>query len=163
MQDGPCSGSVKNKMCIRDRKDAGQRPACGCVESYEIGAYNTCVNGCFYCYATRTVSYTHLDVYKRQVLPEGSGDGAKLECDEIIKDFVAEPYPLVNYTEEQMDEISKLTVDIYKYVKESWANWIVNGGIENDWDGYIAQLNQMGLERLMEIYQEALDSYNSAS
>ena len=97
------------------------------------------------------------------VLPEGSGDGAKLECDEIIKDFVAEPYPLVNYTEEQMDEISKLTVDIYKYVTESWANWIVNGGIENDWDGYIAQLNQMGLERLMEIYQEALDSYNSAS
>ena len=95
--------------------------------------------------------------------PEGSGDGAKLECDEIIKDFVAEPYPLVNYTEEQMDEISKLTVDIYKYVEESWANWIVNGGIENDWDGYIAQLNQMGLERLMEIYQEALDSYNSAS
>ena len=54
---------------------------------------------------------------------------------------------------EQMDEISKLTVDIYKYVEESWANWIVNGGIENDWDGYIAQLNQMGLERLMEIYQ----------
>ena len=97
------------------------------------------------------------------VLPEGSGDGAKLECDEIIKDFVAEPYPLVNYTEEQMEEISKLTVDIYKYVTESWANWIVNGGIENDCDGYIAQLNQMGLERLMEIYQEALDSYNSAS
>ena len=94
---------------------------------------------------------------------DGSGDGAKLECDEIIKDFVAEPYPLVNYTEEQMDEISKLTVDIYKYVTESWANWIVNGGIGNDWDGYIAQLNQMGLERLMEIYQEALDSYNSAS
>ena len=62
-----------------------------------------------------------------------------------------------------MDEISKLTVDIYKYVEESCANWIVNGGIENDWDGYIAQLNQMGLERLMEIYQEALDSYNSAS
>ena len=37
----------------------------------------------------------------------------------------------------------------------------VNGGIENDWDGYIAQLNQMGLERLMEIYQEALDAYNA--
>ena len=82
----------------------------------------------------------------RLFCPRGSGDGAKLEsATRIIKDFVAEPYPLVNYTEEQMDEISKLTVDIYKYVNESWANWIVNGGIENDWDGYIAQLNQMGL------------------
>ena len=52
-------------------------------------------------------------------------------------------------------------MDIYKYVKECWANWIVNGGIDKDWDGYIAQLNQMGLERLMEIYQEALDAYNA--
>lgn len=94
-------------------------------------------------------------------LPADSGDGAKLACDEDFKEFVAQPYPQVNYTPEQMDEISKLTVDIYKYVKESWANWIVNGGIENDWDGYIAQLNQMGLERLMEIYQEALDAYNA--
>ena len=94
-------------------------------------------------------------------LPADSGDGAKLACDEDFKEFVAQPYPQVNYTPEQMDEISKLTVDIYKYVKESWANWIVNGGIENDWDGYISQLNQMGLERLMEIYQEALDAYNA--
>ena len=94
-------------------------------------------------------------------LPEGSGDGAKLACDEDFKEFVAQPYPVVNYTPEQMDEISKLTVDIYKYVKECWANWIVNGGIDKDWDGYIAQLNQMGLERLMEIYQEALDAYNA--
>lgn len=32
-------------------KDKNQRPECGCFESVETGLYNTCKNGCRYCYA----------------------------------------------------------------------------------------------------------------
>lgn len=36
---------------IRVGKDKNQRSECGCVESVEVGTYDTCLNGCRYCYA----------------------------------------------------------------------------------------------------------------
>ena len=35
-------------------RDRGQRPACGCAESIDIGAYDSCLHGCVYCYANRS-------------------------------------------------------------------------------------------------------------
>lgn len=49
---------------LKGDKDKNQRPECGCLESVEVGSYNTCKNGCKYCYANfnneRVISQSNL-------------------------------------------------------------------------------------------------------
>lgn len=42
-----------NNITFKNLKHKGLRQGCHCIESRDIGAYDTCMNGCKYCYANK--------------------------------------------------------------------------------------------------------------
>ncbi|MDO5425732.1 MAG: extracellular solute-binding protein [Eubacteriales bacterium] len=87
----------------------------------------------------------------------------KLAADEISKAYVKdEYYPLLTIPAEYLDELAILKTDISSYASEQTAQWIVNGGVEEEWDSYLERMNVMGLERMLEIYQTTYDAYRES-
>lgn len=65
-------------------KDPNQRPACGCVESVDIGAYDSCPYQCVYCYATKSDTLVQRNMQRHQMRsPLLLGD---LQPDDVIRE-----------------------------------------------------------------------------
>lgn len=84
---------------------------------------------------------------------------ARIEQDNVFRPyFPDEVYPLVKFTDEVQEELTFIQTDIMKYVSEKYAAWIVEGGADTEWDEYIAKLQNMGLDEMRQIYQDAYDA-----
>lgn len=94
-------------------------------------------------------------------LPVESGDGAKL-AEDINAKYSKATFPVLRYTADEYTMMGRYTADINTYVETQYAHWVVDGGIDEEWDTYLSTLDQMGLADLLEIYMTAYDRYLSA-
>jgi putative aldouronate transport system substrate-binding protein len=73
--------------------------------------------------------------------------------------YPKEYYPPAPMTAEETSELAFLRSDIHTAAKQQAAAWIVSGGVEKEYTAFVAQLKNMGLDRMVEIYQTAYDRY----
>lgn len=102
--------------------------------------------------------------FENVVLPEPRALKRLQDLEEHYLPY-AEPesYPPVLFSVEELQEIGSIEPDITALVEQKRAEWIASGGVEDAWDGYVSQLESMGLDRLVEIYQAGYDRFVGAT
>ena len=66
------------------------------------------------------------------------------------------------FTAEENEIINDIYADIKNFTSEKTALWLKNGNIMDEWDAYVQQLDAMGLNDLLKVWQDAYDRYQSA-
>jgi putative aldouronate transport system substrate-binding protein len=98
--------------------------------------------------------------FENVVLPEPRAAQRVDDLEELYLPWAEDEwYPNVPFSNEEIQEINEIETEIKTLVDTRRARWIADGGVEQDWDDYVAQLERMGLTRLVELYQTAYDRY----
>lgn len=96
-------------------------------------------------------------------------NGLRSELDDWIREeneaklvpIAKPPFPRVYLDNERQTEVSALMSDLDTYVKQMEARFVTGAEPLANWDAYVAQLKKMGSDRIVEIYQEAYDQWDS--
>lgn len=100
--------------------------------------------------------------FETVVLPEPRAAERQAQIAEHFAPHRAnEKFPPVMLSVEELEQVSTIEADVQTFVSEKVATWIVKGGIEAEWDGYVSQLQTMGLPDLLGVWQGAYDRFTA--
>lgn len=66
--------------------------------------------------------------------------------------------PGLNLTAENNQIVADFTANAIDYINRKNAEWITKGGIDEEWDSYVSELEKMGVQEYVQIYQDAYDA-----
>ena len=68
-------------------------------------------------------------------------------------------YPVLLMTQEDIELFTQYETAVRQYTERKKAEWILNGGIEKEWDSYLDEMEKLGPSKMLEIKQKYLDEY----
>ena len=94
-------------------------------------------------------------------------EDAKWRLDNMHETYLADMnskyvYPNVFMSIEDTNKVSQYDTDIKKYAEQKKADWILNGGIEKEWDSYLEKMEKYGLSDYLSIKQKYFDNYQKS-
>ncbi|MCJ8009418.1 extracellular solute-binding protein [Lederbergia wuyishanensis] len=83
------------------------------------------------------------------------------ETDKKIIAYGQVPFPNVFLTAEELDQIAGITADLNTYVEDMEMKFITGREPISMWDSYVQTLKEIGVDKLVDVYQTAYDRYES--
>lgn len=72
-------------------------------------------------------------------------------------------YPLMYQTDVEIETLTLMKTELNSYVSEMTSKWMLRGGADEEWDHYLEQLNKMGLEEYLQLYQASYDRWANSN
>lgn len=90
---------------------------------------------------------------------EKASSVAKTKACEVYRPHLSKwPYNYAfKFSAEELEELTLLQTEITQHVIQTHSRWMSQGGIDKEWDAYVAQLNNLGLQRYIELYKKAFE------
>ncbi len=102
------------------------------------------------------------DVYGSEKMPYVEGQEAKMEVYNMYEEYLdKETWPRPYYAVDEADRLSELTTDIFNLTETQRAKWVCGQEELTDasWKKYVGEMEKMGVNEMVEIYQAAYDRY----
>ncbi|MBR7173508.1 MAG: hypothetical protein IKD50_03650, partial [Clostridia bacterium] len=91
-------------------------------------------------------------------MPDSAKAKDKINNEMYLPVATTKYYPTLLFSAEDNDRINDIGTDIISLIEEKRAEWLARGGVDEQWDEYIATLEAMGMQEYIDIYQKTYDT-----